>query len=191
MSSVPPYIETRSGIHFHFLDPKPEEINIADIGFALANQCRFNGHCHRFYSVAEHSVLVASLVPEEYKLAALLHDASEAYLSDIPSPIKEYLPEYHELESRVQDRVFHRFDVLYSLGYHPEIKKADRQQLRTEAYNLLPSRGEDWEMWKDDKPDFKDGRKPMCLAPSDAFGLFMSVFENLTTKDSKPLIVMA
>lgn len=188
---IEPYIETRSGIHFHFLDPKPEEINIADIGFALANQCRFNGHCHRFYSVAEHSVLVASLVPEEYKLAALLHDASEAYLSDIPSPIKQYLKEYKEMERNVQVTIDEKFNTLISDDeYLSIIKKADLQQLCTEAYNLLPSRGEDWvEVWKGNKPDFKDGRKPMCLAQSDAFGLFMSVFENLT-EATKPRIIV-
>lgn len=189
--TMEPYIETRSGIKFHFLDPKPDEINIADIGFALSNQSRFNGHCNRFYSVAEHSVLVASLVPDEYKLAALLHDAAEAYLSDIPSPIKQFIPDYHTLEYKAQAVINDTFGIPWGSDPEKVVKKADRQQLRTEAYHLITSKGEDWEMWDNDKPDPEAGRKPMCLSPKDAFGLFMAVFENLTKVEDKPKIIGA
>lgn len=184
--TLEPYVETRSGKCFYFLDPQDDQIDIADIAYALANQCRYNGHCSRFYSVAEHSVLVASLVDDEYKLSALLHDAAEAFLSDIPSPVKQFMPEYKKLERGVMDAIAKKFNITEHEG--AEVKLADRQQLCTEAYNLLPSRGTTWEITKD--LSFKDGRKPMCLAPRDAFGLFMSVFDNLTYK-KESLIVLA
>lgn len=173
---IEPYIETASGKKFHFLNPSPDEIDIIDIAYALSNQCRYNGHCNRFYSVAEHSALVASLVPEKFKLDALLHDAAEAYLSDIPSPVKQFFPEYKKLEQTVMEVIADKFKVP---NWNSDIvKKADLQQLCTEAYNLLPSKGEGWSIIEG--LDFKDGRKPMCFPPVHAYGVFMNVFANLT-----------
>lgn len=189
------YIETRSGIIFHFLDPKPEEIKIEDIAYALANQCRFNGHCSRFYSVAEHSVLVASLVEPKDRLAALLHDASEAYLSDIPSPIKQFLPDYAKMEDTVQSAINTKFlrngePYKYEVDWKA-IKQADRQQLSTEAHYLLTSGGKEWSMWGDQRPEPLDGKSPLCLWPSDAFGLFMRAFESLMAlEDDEPKIIL-
>lgn len=182
------YIETRSGIIFHFLDPQPEEIKIEDIAYALANQCRFNGHCNRFYSVAEHSVLVAALVEQEDRLAALLHDASEAYLSDIPSPIKQFLPDYKRMEEKVQTAIESKF---LSQGYiqnFQSIKTADRQQLSTEAHYLLQSEGKEWTMWNGQRPEPLNGKSPMCLTPKDAFGLFMTAYENLTGTEKRIIL---
>lgn len=84
-----PRIITLTGKLVDPLDLKPADIDIEDIAHALSNLCRFTGHCPKFYSVAQHSCFVASLVPRELRLAALLHDASEAYLSDIASPTKQ------------------------------------------------------------------------------------------------------
>jgi 5'-deoxynucleotidase YfbR-like HD superfamily hydrolase len=118
-------------------DPAPDEIDIADIARALGNQCRFGGHCRVFYSVAQHSVIVSELVEQrggdaEDVFAALMHDASEAYLGDMPHPIKHRSPlgaafkaaEAH-LEAAIRDRFGIRADV-------PEIKRADRALLATE-----------------------------------------------------------
>lgn len=186
---IEPWIETRSGKMFHFLDPKDDEIDVADIAYALAHQCRFNGHTSHFFSVAEHSVLVASLVPDEFKLAALLHDAAEAYLSDIPSPIKQFLPQYKEMEAGIMAAIERKFGVDASVE---EVKKADFQQLRTEAHYLLESGGETWNMWDHlEKPKVEDGRQPLCLPPIHAFGTFMAAFNALTKKEEeKPRLIV-
>jgi len=81
------WITTYTGKRFHYLDPQPEEIDIVDIAHALSLTCRFGGHCKEFYSVAEHSIRVAEIVPKEFQLLALLHDAGEAYTGDVQSPI--------------------------------------------------------------------------------------------------------
>jgi 5'-deoxynucleotidase YfbR-like HD superfamily hydrolase len=132
-----PYLQTVSGRRVNPFDPDPDQIDIGDIGRALANQCRFGGHCRVFYSVAQHSVIVSEIVERrggdvEDVFAALMHDASEAYLGDMPHPVKHRSPlgaafraaEEH-LERALRDRFAIRSDV-------PEIKRADRALLATE-----------------------------------------------------------
>ena len=92
------WMQTRAGLAYWPLDPRPEEILIDDIAHALALQCRYGGHCRSFYSVAEHSVHVSYIVPPEHALVGLLHDATEAYLVDLPRPVKLMLPAYREIE---------------------------------------------------------------------------------------------
>jgi 5'-deoxynucleotidase YfbR-like HD superfamily hydrolase len=89
---------TTSGVRYYPLDPRAEDVKIEDIAHSLAKQCRWGGHSKRFYSVAEHSVLVSAKVPREHALTALLHDATEAYLIDLPRPIKAHMPQYKKLE---------------------------------------------------------------------------------------------
>jgi len=84
-------IRTFTGRAFRPFEPRVEDVCIEDIAHALANMCRFNGHCREFYSVAQHSVHVSDWVAAPYKLAALLHDAAEAYMPDFCSPIKKYI----------------------------------------------------------------------------------------------------
>src|SRR3954452_17139806 len=111
-----PYLQTVSGRWVNPFDPDPEQLDITDITRALANTCRFGGHCRSFYSVAQHSVIVSELVEQrggdaEDAFAALMHDASEAYLGDMPHPIKHRSPlgaafkaaEDH-LEQAIRDR---------------------------------------------------------------------------------------
>ena len=92
-----PYLQTVSGRWVNPFDPDPEQLDAGDIARALANQCRFGGHSRAFYSVAQHSVIVSRLVEErggdaEDAFAALMHDATEAYLGDMPHPIKHRSP---------------------------------------------------------------------------------------------------
>lgn len=79
---------------------KVEDIRLDDIAWALSNICRFGGHCHRPYSVAEHTLTVASLLPPHKKLFGLLHDAPEAYLGDVASPLKRRMLEFINAENR-------------------------------------------------------------------------------------------
>ena len=75
-------VRTASGISFSVLDPEPEDVRIVDIAHGLSNTCAWQGQTPAFYSLAEHAVLVASIVPEEYRLCALLHEAEKAYVGD-------------------------------------------------------------------------------------------------------------
>ena len=137
---VIPSIATASGIEFWPLDPRPEDIQIEDIAHALSQQCRFAGHTKQFYSVAEHCVRAADLVPEEHALVALLHDASEAYLVDLPSPVKHQMPDYVEAESRMQKAIYRwaGISVEQEETSHEYVKAADELLLRLEQRDLMP-----------------------------------------------------
>ena len=83
------YVSTYTGKQFFPLDPQQDQVDIEDIAHGLAYQCRFNGQTRYFYSVAQHSLIVAGLVPKRLYLAALLHDAAEAYMGDMVKPLKQ------------------------------------------------------------------------------------------------------
>lgn len=134
------FITTWSGKKFHFLTPKLEEINIYDIAHALALTCRFGGHIKDFYSVAQHSVLVARYSPRSCRLYGLLHDAHEAYLHDVPRPIKDYIPGYRELADRIQDVINKKYDVEPCEC----VTTFDKLILATEARDLMLNR-DGWE----------------------------------------------
>jgi len=135
------FITTFTGHKFHYLKPQDNEICIEDIAHALALTCRFGGHCKEFYSVAEHSVRVANIVEEQYKLKALLHDAHEAYLHDVVRPIKHDMPQYKIFADRIQGVINIKF--LCSKNGDTEIKLADDTMLATEA-NVVMTTTEDW-----------------------------------------------
>ena len=105
------WMQTYTGAQFYPLAPASSPIRIDDIAAALSKLCRYGGHCIRFYSVAEHCVHVASAAPDDLKLAALLHDASEAYAVDIPRPLKASLPDYRAVERRIERAVAARFGL--------------------------------------------------------------------------------
>src|SRR4030066_897027 len=129
------WIQTWSGRQFWPLDPRPEEIFIDDIAHALGNICRFTGHCLDFYSVAEHCLHVSMWDDPEFALIGLLHDASEAYLCDIPRPVKPYIMVYKELENAIERSIFERFGIgadVFSKGAE-NVKRIDSAMLATEA----------------------------------------------------------
>lgn len=118
-----PTITTYTGIAFNLHDP---EFNILDIAHALSNTCRFAGHCSQFYSVAEHSVLVSRLC-EELQLgdpfAGLMHDGHEAYLSDVPSPFKQLLPDWTAIDNLLEEQMLTHFGLPFPK--EKGIKEAD------------------------------------------------------------------
>jgi 5'-deoxynucleotidase YfbR-like HD superfamily hydrolase len=134
------WIATYTGRKITPLDPNPDDIDIEDIAHALANQCRFTGHVRKFYSVAQHSVMASYLVPEGHELDALLHDASEAYLSDIARPIKNmpgFGQVYHAAEDLLEQAVAERFGTTYPMS--DEVKRADNLMLWAEMRDLMPN----------------------------------------------------
>lgn len=133
---IPPCILTSTGRYFYFDKPDPQTVDIQDIATALSRICRFTGHTHQPYSVAQHSVYVSYLVPKEYALQGLLHDAAEAYLGDVSSPLKQMLPEYKVIERHVEQAICVRFGLPFPL--HPSIKQADLRMLVTEKRDLMP-----------------------------------------------------
>lgn len=138
-----PWMETYTGKKF-FLghDLNLDQINIEDIAHSLALNCRYNGHCSRFYSVAEHSVLISKIVPEEYAKVGLLHDATEAYLSDIVRPFKRSLGNYVEIENTLYSRIAKKFGIEETI---PGIVKFyDVALCRIEGEDLMTSKAVDW-----------------------------------------------
>lgn len=138
----PGIIRTFTGIYINVFNPKPEDICIEDIAHALSNLCRFSGHTVQFYSVAEHSIRVAELVEPQHKLAALLHDASEAYLLDIPTPIKSLFPEYSKAENKLMEVIAEKFGFEYPLP--AEVKLADKAMLEFEWFEQMDVQEQYW-----------------------------------------------
>ena len=129
-------LTTAHGRKIDLMKISASDINIQDIAHGLSNLCRFAGHTRQFYSVAQHSVRVALSLPPEWALSGLLHDATEAYVVDLPRPVKVLLPEYLILESRVWRAIAHRYKL--DLQEPSIVKTADNRALRTEWEELMP-----------------------------------------------------
>lgn len=138
-----PYVSTFLGNRFFLTNPRIDDVAIEDIAHGLAYQCRFNGQTRVFYSVAQHSLMVMSLVPEKLQFSALLHDAAEAYLGDMVKPLKNLFPEFSVIEARVMAIIGHRFGLDLT-HLDPAIKQADLIALATEKRDLMPHSVETW-----------------------------------------------
>lgn len=147
------WCQTFTGRMFWPCDPRADEVCVEDIAHALALQCRFAGHVREFYSVAEHSVRVSEVVPAEHALAALLHDAAEAYVVDVPRPLKPWLTGYRAIEAVCAIAVEKRFGLADAALDAEAVKHADAVLLATEARDLMvwppPS---DWHLDADPLP---------------------------------------
>lgn len=128
-------IGTFGGGAFDLCAPRHDQVNILTIAHGLSNLCRFTGQTCEFYSVAQHSVMVSHLVPREHALAGLLHDAAEAYVGDVSSPLKALLPDYRAIEREVERAVLRHFGLEPTLP--PCVKLADMVALRTEQRDLM------------------------------------------------------
>jgi len=139
MMQVPSLFQTYTGRLIDFREIRPEDIDILDIAHGLANITRFGGQARNHITVGEHSLTVASLVPPPLKFTALLHDAAEAYLGDIPKPLKNLLPDYQRIEKQLMGIIADKFGFQYPIPWI--IKEADRQAIQQEwAENVLNSR---------------------------------------------------
>lgn len=144
------WMQTYTGGVFWPLKPEQSDIRFEDISSALSKMCRYGGHCTRFYSVAEHCVHVASVVSDKHKLTALLHDASEAYLSDVIRPVKPFLQNYYEIEDRLMKAIADRFGITWPLP--DEVKRADNAILADERKQNMAFMDVPAEMWGDVLP---------------------------------------
>ena len=170
------YVETYTGKRIYFDELKEEDISIIDIAHSLSQICRFTGHTKEFYSVAQHSVLVADAQTTlAEKRAGLMHDATETYLNDLASPLKRYLKGcgYSDLEDEFHKVINDKYDV--NDGMTPNIKKADLQALFTEKRDVLAVQT-DWG-WGDDIKRFDEVIIP--LQPKEAKDLFIERFIEL------------
>ena len=128
-------MQTYMGGQFWPLDPRSEDVNIEDIAHSLALSCRFNGHCNEFYSVAQHSILVSEIVVPSEAMAALMHDATEAYLGDIVRPLKRFLPNVYGIEKKLERVIFKHFNI--EQYNKREIDRADNIALFMEMRDIM------------------------------------------------------
>lgn len=167
------WMQTFTGRAYYPGEPRIEEIHIEDIAHALSMQCRYGGHCNNHYSVAEHSVLVSQMVPPEDALPALLHDATEAYVIDLPRPVKALLPEYRALEEKNWYAIAKRFGISPVLP--DSVRKADIQILHSERAGNMKAPPLDWGV-----PDDGSRVNIHCWSPKFAEHEFLKRFHELT-----------
>ena len=130
------WMQTHTGVRFYPLDPRVEDINPIDIAHALGMTCRYSGHTRDFYSVAEHCVHVSYHVPDKYALWGLLHDAAEAYLTDMPRPLKTFMPKYQTAEELLMAVIVRKF-CLTPKEEPKEVKQVDVAMLATEQRQVM------------------------------------------------------
>ena len=151
------WIQTYMGIKFYPLDVREDDIIIEDIAHALSMKCRYNGHCNKFYSVAEHSIYVAQETEERWPdrkdliLWGLLHDAGEAYLPDTPRPIKKMgTGILLECENNILQVMAKKFKLPFPEPL--EIKKIDNIILATESIQVMGKCISNWNLLLPENP---------------------------------------
>lgn len=136
------WIQTHTGKQFWPLDPNPDDISIIDIAVSLSRINRFTGHTTVPYSVGQHSCYVCDILPPEHKKWGLLHDAHEAYINDMTSPVKKYFPKYQEIETDLMKTVAKRFDLSWPVS--KAIVEADYAILATEKRDIMGPEPASW-----------------------------------------------
>lgn len=164
-------ILTQSGFYFDVINPNPLLVDVDDIAHGLSNTCRFAGQCDHFYSVAEHSVLLSQQMPnKELALLALFHDATEAYIGDVSSPLKQCLINYKNIERRLHHAIYEHLGLNPQLP--PEIKEGDLRMLLTEKNQIMPSHDDQWESEIEGYTPY-DNVRIECWEPLDAKEAFL------------------
>ncbi len=171
------WIQTYCGVKFFPTDPLPQDVHIEDIAHALSLSCRYTGHVREFYSVAEHCVHVFRLCSEENKAWGLLHDASEAYISDIARPVKPLLANYQELEENLMKCIAARFELPWPAP--KEVKQYDTAMLLIEKEDLLGPSPQEWDI-------ALDISLPViyieCWGPKEAERRFLEAYDSIYNK---------
>lgn len=167
-------IQLAGGSYFNLLDPWHSELSVHDIAHGLSHLCRFTGHTKQFYSVAQHSVMVSLIVPPDLAMEGLFHDAHEAVIGDMATPLKNLLAGYREIEREIERAVRAQYGL--SGAMNSAVKRADLIMLATERRDLMPECELLWSIL--------DGVKPLeeILSPlpaDEARALFMARFADI------------
>lgn len=189
------WMQTYSGRKFYPLAPLVDDIELMDVVHGLAMTCRYGGQCRRFYSVAEHCLIVSSLVeqharnagmaePEVRALAreALMHDSSEAYIGDMIRPLKHQpeMIEFRRAEAAIETAIFAKFGIVSTHESHAIIKTIDNRILVDEISQLMPLP----EMYLESPllaEESPFGVKLACWEPQRAQEQFMARYRELFT----------
>lgn len=143
------FVETYTGRAFYPLQPDPSAVSIIDIAHALSNQCRYSGATNSFYSTAQHCCLLASYTADVLRasvldcLQILMHDAAEAYLVDIPRPVKQFMPEYRAWDHDINEAI-RKWLALDDLAFPVFQDEIDSRIIVDERQQLLSNSGLDW-----------------------------------------------
>ena len=176
-----PWLATFTRGAFWPLDPRASEVHLEDIAHALAMRCRYGGACKRFYSVAEHSVLVSQLVAPEHAMWGLLHDAAEAYTADVPSPLKQCLPGWKSMEDRIMHVIAERFGL--DAAEPAEVKAIDKRIVTDERAALMEPGDREWAQ---SLPAV--GARIVGLPPEQAEAAFLARFSEIGAQRVKPFV---
>lgn len=187
-------IQTYTGLAFDLADPRPEMFSIVDIAHALSNICRFTGHSRHHYSVGQHSVVVASLLMErkpEVALEGLMHDAAEAYIGDVSTPLKALIKSqstvYRDIEDRIARVMASRFGLTYP--WPLEVHEVDHLTLSIERRDMMnPSADVTWHGLADAPPNITIPKnKPHLVERA-----FLNLFQRLSSqRRNRPTTLLA
>lgn len=178
-------IETSSGKTFDFANIRAEDIRIQDIARSLAKQCRYTGHCNQFYSVAEHCIKLAVWLynecgDEEVALHMLLHDASEAYVGDVSSPLKRLIPEYKAIENEIHEVICFKFGLQHP--FPDWVKELDLRILLNEKEALFPNSRYKWGV-EHLNYERLNGVEIQCMNPETAAIAYLGLYNQLTNQE--------
>ncbi len=168
-----PFIRVNSGGYLDLLDPKPKQFTFRDIAKALSKICRYGSQCDRFYSVAEHSLHCSNVAKDdclgrEVQAACLMHDAAEAFIGDIIKPLKNLLPQYLEIEAKLEAIIESKYSVDFS---NASVKQIDLELLFHERRSLF---SEDAEVWLGQDKARRLSFPINCYTPDSVEPLFLA-----------------
>lgn len=167
-----------SGKFYDYDDPSINDWDIEDVALGLSHLCRFAGQCPAHYSVAQHSVYVSYAIEPEFALEGLLHDITETFMVDIPTPLKRILPDYKRLEKLHEAYAMARFGLDYPL--RKEVHIADKRVFAAEVRDFRPEQWEHYAEYLDGVEPFEGNIVPW--EPEDAEEIFLYRFDELMSE---------
>jgi uncharacterized protein len=177
VTRVGSWMQTFTGRTFYPLAPRSEDIDPIDIAHALGLLCRYGGHVKRFYSVAEHCVLLSHVVKPENALHALLHDATEAYVGDMVRPLKQSMPNFQAIEYGVWIAIADFFEIDRQIP--DEVMEADTRILLNEREVLMCTPPEPWSMEHMEPVTFPGNMCIKGMLPESSTGLYWNRLKEL------------